>query len=151
LNANNVFNFAYAMMLAAFPNQACQMDLRVGSAQLSGAVFSLGDAVAIIVYIPIFDNFLFPAIERCKRSPISNRHKLLGGFFFAGLAMIAATLIEWERRGSDILTPTGLMPVSDFKKGHLPTSWACPEGSSSPCNVAGGDLMGKSTASISQI
>lgn len=105
LIANIVFNFAYSMMLGPFFNQSCQMDLRLGDTQINGAVFNLADTLVIIVFIPLFEGYVFPLIARRQGRPLEAHQKLLLGFFFAFLAMVSAAALELIRRGSPIIAP----------------------------------------------
>jgi len=141
LIANMVFNLSYAMMLAPFIQQSCQMNLAIGGTTLSGTVFNLGDCFAVILFIPIFDIIIFPALKWCTGRPMSNEGKLVGGFAFAALSMITAVIIEIVRRNSSIITPVGDVTPHDFY--HNDTyAWLCTP--SEQCyDVAGGPLMGQ--------
>jgi len=139
LLANAIFNFAYSMMLGPFLVQSCQMDLNIGSVSLGGAVFNLGDCLAIIICIPIFEKFIFPGIKKCLGYEATNTQKLMAGYFFAALAMATATLFEVVRRTRDIRTPDGYMSPHDFKESTA--SWSC-IGAGGKCTVDGGTLMG---------
>lgn len=109
LMADTVFNFAYSMMMGPFLSESCQMKLTVGSSnmQISGAFFNLADSLAIIICIPIFERFVFPAIERCRGRPVQVHEKLFGGFFWAALGMVAAIILEYSRRAAPVLSPAG--------------------------------------------
>ncbi|CAJ1335088.1 unnamed protein product, partial [Effrenium voratum] len=61
---NTAFNLCYNSMNNAFPSQACQMDVRLGTGQLNGAFYNVADALAIVVFTPIFESCLFPLIAR---------------------------------------------------------------------------------------
>eukprot|EP00930_Biecheleria_cincta_P019315 TRINITY_DN14772_c0_g1_i1.p1 TRINITY_DN14772_c0_g1~~TRINITY_DN14772_c0_g1_i1.p1 ORF type:complete len:500 (-),score=73.12 TRINITY_DN14772_c0_g1_i1:136-1590(-) len=60
------FNIPYNAMNNAYPAQACQMDTRLFGQQLNGSFFSLGDAFAIILLVPLFETFLYPALKSCR-------------------------------------------------------------------------------------
>jgi hypothetical protein len=61
-------------------------------------VLSVVDCAAIIVCIPFFDMYLYPLVERCKRSPFTAHQKIGCGFVTALLAMVVASVVEIERR-----------------------------------------------------
>jgi len=105
--ANIPFGFAYTMMIGPFLTQACQMDLRVGHGQVSGALFNLGDVFAIILFIPFLQVLAYPAIEQLRSRPVSVNEKLIAGFAMAALAMISATALEFARRRAQVLGPPG--------------------------------------------
>ena len=67
---NIAFNLCFNSMSNAFPSQACQMDLRIGSMQLNGAFFHVADAMAVVIFTPIFEFCLYPVIARVKGSPV---------------------------------------------------------------------------------
>jgi len=74
------FWVAYNQMSSNFYAQSCQMDLRVGGTQLNAAILNIGDCVAIVICIPLFDSFLYPFIERCKGSKFTLLQKMACGF-----------------------------------------------------------------------
>lgn len=110
LVANIIFNFAYTMMIGPFLSESCQMNLHVGTGQISGAFFNVGDSFAIIFFIPVFESVVFPLIERRRQKKITIEEKMYGGFCFAAVGMVAATVIEISRRASPILAPAGWAP-----------------------------------------
>jgi len=117
--ANMVFNFAYTMMIGPFLSQSCQMDLKFTSdpksSQVSGAFFNVGDCLAIIVFIPLFESCLYPLISRLQGGqPVSQKQKLLGGFGWAAIAMISAIVLEYMRRSSDVIAPAGWSADASF-------------------------------------
>jgi hypothetical protein len=88
---------------------------------------------------------VFPVLERCKGSKVTNRQKLFAGFVMAALAMLTATFMEIARRQSDIITPGGLMSPAEF--GASTAAWRCLP-SDPDCNAPlseGGRFMGKCT------
>eukprot|EP00928_Gymnodinium_smaydae_P026603 TRINITY_DN20833_c0_g1_i1.p1 TRINITY_DN20833_c0_g1~~TRINITY_DN20833_c0_g1_i1.p1 ORF type:complete len:625 (+),score=74.99 TRINITY_DN20833_c0_g1_i1:82-1956(+) len=141
LLSNCVFNFAYSMMLAPFMSQSCQMNLSLGNAQLSGTVFNLGDCLAVILFIPVWEKGVLPFIERRISRELKPMETLFGGFFFAALAMLSATFLELARRNADIMTPGGLMTQAQLDHVNVLQSepWACQGG---VCHLEGGSLMG---------
>mmetsp|Transcript_49012 Transcript_49012/g.106748 ORF Transcript_49012/g.106748 Transcript_49012/m.106748 type:complete len:637 (+) Transcript_49012:57-1967(+) len=124
--ANTVFNFCYTMMIAPFLSQSCQMDLKLGSSQISGSLFNVGDCFAIVLFIPIFEMFIYPFFARLQGRDISPSQKLVGGFFFAAMAMVSATALEFARRGSSVLGPPGWDPSTQTADAFM-----------GPCKVDG--------------
>lgn len=97
------FWVAYGQMSGNFYAQSCQMDLSVGGGtQLNAAVLNIADCIAIIVCIPFFDKILYPFIERCKGSRFTVMQKMGCGFIVACLSLVAAAIIEIERRKSGV-------------------------------------------------
>lgn len=98
LLVNIGFNICYNAMNGAYPAQACQMDLRIGgNTQLNGSFTNLGDCVAIIIGVPLFESAIYPAIAKWKGRQPSRKSKFVAGFFFAILANIVACVIEYVR------------------------------------------------------
>lgn len=146
LVANTIFNFAYTMMIGPFLSQSCQMDLRFGTGgqQVSGAFFNLGDSLAIIAFIPVIEGALYPWLERHRLQPLSPESKMLGGFFWAALAMVAGVVIEYLRRSSPVLAPKGWsagappavrFPGMPFTPGDGPKGWEHYESLMGRCQV----------------
>lgn len=119
LLANTIFSFCYSLMIGPFYSQSCQMNLFQGETggqnQINGAFFNLGDGLAIIVFIPIFEGVLYPLVERWRNRPVSSSEKLVGGFTWSALALLVAILFELLRHGENVLSP----PLSVSK-----SSWA---------------------------
>eukprot|EP00931_Biecheleriopsis_adriatica_P013926 TRINITY_DN11545_c0_g1_i2.p1 TRINITY_DN11545_c0_g1~~TRINITY_DN11545_c0_g1_i2.p1 ORF type:complete len:680 (-),score=121.39 TRINITY_DN11545_c0_g1_i2:41-1909(-) len=97
------FNLAYNAMNNAFPSQACQMNTMIGGSQLNGAFFNLADAIAIIVFTPIFESCLFPLIARCQGGPVRFGQKIIAGLVIAALANLVAAILEIQRRSAPFL------------------------------------------------
>ncbi|CAE7196510.1 NPF8.1 [Symbiodinium microadriaticum] len=95
---NIAFNLCYNSMNNAFPSQACQMDLRIGSMQLNGAFFNIADAFAILVFTPLFESCLYPVIARMKGSPVRLGQKIVAGLLVACSSNLVAAALEIRRR-----------------------------------------------------
>ena len=100
---NLSFNLCYNSMNNAFPSQACQMDLRLGSGQLNGAFFNIADAFAILVFTPLFESCLRPLIERCKGSEVRMGQKIIAGLIIASVSNISAAILEYKRKEAPFL------------------------------------------------
>uniref|UniRef100_A0A7S2IR98 Major facilitator superfamily (MFS) profile domain-containing protein n=1 Tax=Zooxanthella nutricula TaxID=1333877 RepID=A0A7S2IR98_9DINO len=103
---NLSFNMGYNAMNNAFPAQACQMNTLIGGTQLNGAFFNFGDALAIIVFTPLFESVCYPAIGKAKGSPVRLGQKLVTGLLVAGVANIVAAIMEVKRRQAPLMTWT---------------------------------------------
>ena len=82
------------------------MDLRhwFGGRQLSSAFLALFDSLVIMIFIPIFDVFIYPAITKCRNGvPLSVLQKIGSGFIFCCLSMGVAGWIEILRKRSPII------------------------------------------------
>ena len=100
---NISFNLCYNSMNNAFPSQACQMDLRIGSMQLNGAFFNIADAFAILVFTPLFESCVYPCIARMKGSPVRLGQKIVTGLFIACTSNLVAAALEIRRRAAPFL------------------------------------------------
>mmetsp|Transcript_16156 Transcript_16156/g.34942 ORF Transcript_16156/g.34942 Transcript_16156/m.34942 type:complete len:648 (+) Transcript_16156:170-2113(+) len=149
LIANTIFNFAYSMMLGPFYNQACQMDLSLGGRQINGSVFNIADTLAIIIFIPLFEAFLYPMWGRLQGREVGVNQKLLLGFVFALLAMVSAAALEIGRRQSAVLGPPGYLedpnnatlafPGMSFDGDSGPYAWSNFQSLMGACKVPGSD------------
>jgi len=116
-----IFWAVYGQMTANFIVQGCQMDLRIGSIEISGANMSLLDTVVIIAFIPVFDSIIYPYISRVRGKQLRALDKIYIGFGFGVLAMIVSGLVEIYRKSS------GYIPLSVAQ-----TNCAVKEGSPTP-------------------
>ncbi|GAB5372155.1 hypothetical protein AAMO2058_001641300 [Amorphochlora amoebiformis] len=97
------FWVAYNQMSGNFYAQACQMNLLLtDKSQLNAAVLNVGDCIAIVVCIPLFDTFLYPLVERVKGSKFTVLQKMACGFLVTCLALLSAAFIEIRRRQSGV-------------------------------------------------
>merc|ERR1712232_1210479 len=124
------FNIPYNAMNNAYPAQACQMDTRLFGEQLNGAFFTMGDAFAIILLVPITQSWIFPALERCRGGrSISRSAKYHAGFVLVICANLVAAFIEYIRR--------------DMSTGDNPNFVPCPADEVGSGACAGGYLLSK--------
>lgn len=100
---NICYNLCYNAMNNAFPSSACQMNLMLGKSQLNGAFFNLADAVAILVFTPIFETCLFPLLHRLKGSPVRLGQKIITGMLIAAFGNGVAAIQEIQRRNAPFL------------------------------------------------
>ena len=70
-----------AQMTTTFFNMGCQMDLEApwGGFTVPVACLSLFNAVVIILLVPVFENWIYPALKRCG-VPLTALHKMLTAF-----------------------------------------------------------------------
>ena len=88
----------YTQMSTAFQNQACQMDLAIGSGvNIPTSALNLFDSVIILMLVPIFDLWMFPFIKRSTGKSPTKLQKLGWGFFFSLASMVVAALVEQGR------------------------------------------------------
>jgi len=99
------FNLAYNAMNNAFPASACQMNTLLGGEQLNGAFFNIADAIAIIVFTPLFESCLYPVLARMKGSPVRLGQKIVAGLVIAAISNMVAAWLEIKRRKTEYLCP----------------------------------------------
>uniref|UniRef100_K3W8L1 Major facilitator superfamily (MFS) profile domain-containing protein n=1 Tax=Globisporangium ultimum (strain ATCC 200006 / CBS 805.95 / DAOM BR144) TaxID=431595 RepID=K3W8L1_GLOUD len=102
-----IFWAVYAQQTSNFVLQGCQMDLRVNrndthSTLISSAMLSILDSGVILVFIPIFDKLIYPAMSAMGFQPTLLR-KIGTGLFFSFLSMLVAGLVEQYRKHSDLV------------------------------------------------
>ncbi|KAJ0397575.1 hypothetical protein ATCC90586_010227 [Pythium insidiosum] len=99
-----IFWAAFGQMKSNFLLQGCQMDLRISTGASSGrptmvssAMLSVLNSGSILVFIPVFDRVLYPAVTRLGIYP-SLLRKMGSGLVVAASAMLFAGLLEKERK-----------------------------------------------------
>ncbi|CAK4078314.1 unnamed protein product [Aphanomyces euteiches] len=97
-----VFWAVYAQQSMNFVLQGCQMDLRFGSTQVSSAMLSMFDAMVIFVFVPIFNSFIYPTIEKAGVK-LTLLRKMGAGYIVAMLCMLTAGVIEVYRKEFAVL------------------------------------------------
>jgi hypothetical protein len=102
---NTSFNLCYNSMNAAMPAQACQMNcFLTGNQQLNGAFFNLGDALAIIIFAPLFETCFYPLWARIQGKDVSLGQKLVTGLCAGAVANGVAALFETLRKAAPLMT-----------------------------------------------
>lgn len=79
------------------------MNIQIGSGQINGALFNIGDCFAIIIMIPVFETAIFPLITKMKGSVISRTQKLVSGMVIAAVGVLTAAALEYARRAAPVL------------------------------------------------
>lgn len=88
----------YSQMSTAFQNQACQMDLDLGSGvQMPVAALNSFDTIAILLLVPVFDRIVYPRVSAWLGRPVTMLEKIGAGLVFAILAMCVAAIVEAAR------------------------------------------------------
>ena len=54
----------YSQMNTAFQNQACQMDLHLGSVRIPVSALNVFDCLSILLFIPVFDRVIYPLLSK---------------------------------------------------------------------------------------
>eukprot|EP00449_Zooxanthella_nutricula_P001880 CAMPEP_0198507316 /NCGR_PEP_ID=MMETSP1462-20131121/12234_1 /TAXON_ID=1333877 /ORGANISM="Brandtodinium nutriculum, Strain RCC3387" /LENGTH=562 /DNA_ID=CAMNT_0044236559 /DNA_START=61 /DNA_END=1745 /DNA_ORIENTATION=+ len=97
-----VINVAFGMPVhsvnAAMPSQGCQMNTMVGGSQMNGVFFRLFNGLSVVVFTPVFEAALLPALGRVQGSPIRAGQKLVAGMLLGALGNAAAAALEMRRR-----------------------------------------------------
>lgn len=136
LCVNVGFNIPYNAMNNAYPAQACQMDTRLFGRQINGAFFTLGDAFAIIVFVPILEQCVFPALRRRRRGrAVTRREKYTCGFALVILANLSAAFLEYLRKS--------------MSEGDAPRFVRCPTEDSGTARCRDGFLLSKCSPNAS--
>lgn len=98
-----VFWAVYAQQSSNFVLQGCQMDLRTGKGKdaglISSAMLSVLDSGVILVFIPIFDQLVYPFMSATGIQPTLLR-KIGAGLFFSLASMVVAGWLEEQRKTS---------------------------------------------------
>ncbi|RHY28002.1 hypothetical protein DYB32_006335 [Aphanomyces invadans] len=97
-----VFWAVYAQQNMNFVMQGCQMDLRVGSTQISSAMLSMFDAIVILVFVPVFNSVVYPVVEACGIQ-LTLLRKMGIGFVIAMACMLTAGYVEVWRKDAGVL------------------------------------------------
>ncbi|KAL8604551.1 hypothetical protein ACOMHN_015835 [Nucella lapillus] len=87
----------YSQMQSTFFLQGERMDLHIGSSQVPVAMLNAFNTIAIMLLIPFLDRVLYPCFHRLGL-PLKHLHRIGIGFVLAALSMIAAAVVEVERK-----------------------------------------------------
>lgn len=110
------FNVCYGGM-DVYPIQACQMDCQTGAPewlndffflgktkQFNSTFFGLGDNLAIIIMIPLFEAVIWPFCKRCRGGvPVQRMTKFNLGFFFCIIACVVGIILEVIRKKQPLI------------------------------------------------
>ncbi|OQR90793.1 Proton-dependent Oligopeptide Transporter (POT) Family [Achlya hypogyna] len=92
-----VFWAVYSQQTMNFILQGCQMDLRVGDTQVSSAMLSMFDSIVILLFVPVFNQWLYPGLERLGVR-LTILRKMGVGLVVAALCMVVAGAVEVVRK-----------------------------------------------------
>jgi peptide/histidine transporter 3/4 len=108
----------YSQMSTAFQNQGCQMDVAIGTdgAEVPVSALQMFDTIAILIFVPLFDYYLFPYLKS-KGIEMDMLTKISWGFVFAAAAMLMAGFVEAgrlanARSGGGYLTESAITHAS---------------------------------------
>ena len=87
----------YAQMTTTFFNQGCQMNLTVAGIQFPIAALNLFDAGIIIIFVPLFDLYVYPCLQNVLHIKLTTLRKIGAGFVVVALSMACAAIVEMER------------------------------------------------------
>jgi dipeptide/tripeptide permease len=96
------FGALYNSMQFWYQQQACQMDVRLGSIQLSGSFFNIADCFAIVLMTPILLDYINPFMEK-KMGKLGHGTKFGIGMAVAGISVLVAAKLELMRKGAAVL------------------------------------------------
>jgi dipeptide/tripeptide permease len=144
------FNVCYGGM-DVYPIQACQMDCQTGAPewlndffflgktkQFNSTFFGLGDNLAIIIMIPLFEGVIWPFMKRMRNGvPVSRKTKFNLGFFFCVISCVVGIILEIIRKHQPLIE----CPAEDMS-----TKGAC--FCQFPNGTAGDDVTGQACTSI---
>jgi solute carrier family 15 (peptide/histidine transporter), member 3/4 len=87
----------YAQVYTAFQNQGCQMNLSIGGvAKVPISTLGVFESLAILIGVPIFDQWLFPKLKEAGYS-VSMLQRMGAGFVVSIIGMLVATGVEEYR------------------------------------------------------
>jgi len=118
---NLAFNSVYNCMAFWFQEQACLMDVRIGSWQLNGSFFNVADGLAIVLFTPPLMNHFNPWLER--RFGLNRHGKLLLGCALAASSVLWAIQLEERRRRAPMLDEVSLCAPDGMKMSSLSAWW----------------------------
>merc|ERR1712080_575509 len=93
----------YIQMESAFFQQGDRMDLRLFKTQINPSQMGCLNCLAVIVFIPIFDNFLYPWVDSYRQQKSSPVEKIGCGYVAATLAMVVAGIVEIRRKAAPLM------------------------------------------------
>mmetsp|Transcript_55069 Transcript_55069/g.131229 ORF Transcript_55069/g.131229 Transcript_55069/m.131229 type:complete len:582 (+) Transcript_55069:284-2029(+) len=119
------FTALYNAMQFWYQQQACQMDLRVGSQgfQFSGSFFMIADCFGIIAATPLAVGFVNPALERYFGNGFGHGTKFGIGMFFGALSILLACHLEINRRNAVVLDEDSHCAPSGVRMSDVSAVW----------------------------
>jgi len=119
-----VFWIVYTQQTTLFQSQGMQMDLHMGSTNLSAATLNVFDSVGVMLFTPLCDMLVYPFF-RNRGMPLSMFKKVGIGFVFASLSVVCAGIIEIYRKRSGV----AYLPTSEDEQpmNHLSIWWQAPQ------------------------
>lgn len=94
-----VFSAVYAQNSSMFLEQGMVLDKSIGSFSIPPASLSSFDVISVLIWIPIYDRMLVPAVRRLtsRERGFSELQRTGIGLFISILAMVSASLVEIKR------------------------------------------------------
>jgi len=96
------FGALYNSMQFWYQQQACQMDVRLGSMQLSGSFFNIADCFAIVLMTPIILGYINPLMEK-RMGKLGHGFKFGIGMAVAVISVLVAARLEQLRKAAAVL------------------------------------------------
>ncbi|KAL9229470.1 hypothetical protein vseg_004933 [Gypsophila vaccaria] len=120
-----VFSAVYSQMATLFVEQGMVMDRTVGSFQIPAASLSIFDVVSVILWVPLYDRILNPAVQKFtgNEKGITDLQRMGIGLGISILAMVSAALVEIKRL--QVATEMGL--VDENVAVPLSIFWQIPQ------------------------
>jgi solute carrier family 15 (peptide/histidine transporter), member 3/4 len=108
---DGVFWSAYMQLPSTFLAQGIQMDNLVAGFHVPPASMTAFDIGAVLIFIPLFDASVFPRLRKAGIA-VTPARRILAGFGFAVLAMLAASFCETARQAAWSAKPPRMMTGS---------------------------------------
>ena len=105
----------YLQMGSNFVSQGCQMNVFVFGYEISSGMLNCFDSITCFVMVPVFDKLVYPLLERAGVRCTTMR-KIGAGLVFCALSMVAAVVIEWQRKQAAPLPGTQSQCAGDSEK-----------------------------------
>lgn len=121
--ANLAFSALYNSMQFWFQQQACQMDLRVGSSQFSGSFFMIADCLGIVIATPVAVGLVNPWLEKASGGRFGTGSKFVLGMAFATFSVMFAAHIERLRRVAPVLGLDSNCAPPGIKMSDMHAAW----------------------------
>jgi hypothetical protein len=122
---NLSFGALYNSMQYWYQQQACQMDLRIGSSgqQFAGSFFMIADCLGIVVATPVALGYVNPALERIFVGRFGHGTKFGVGMIFGLVSVLVTASLEVSRRDSPILDEVSNCAPDGVRMSSINAVW----------------------------
>lgn len=93
----------YNLMATVMFDQACQSNLMLGTYQLAGSFFQIGDCFGIVIFTPILDKVIYPLVSKLIGRHMPSYMKIISGMMVSCASLAVAVILEYQRKSAPLM------------------------------------------------